>query len=178
MTRIGVISDTHGTLDQRAYESLADCDVILHAGDIGNPKILQELRTLAPVHAVLGNNDFDEYGEGVGRFANVVIDGVRVLMAHKPGDIAITAFGSPAIAPGDPIPAIRIHGHTHVPKLLQGEDAYPSKYVMCPGAVFRPREFSKRGIGKIDVADGRIQSIWLETLDGEVVSGKRGPDRA
>ncbi|MFR5827936.1 MAG: metallophosphoesterase family protein [Adlercreutzia equolifaciens] len=57
MLRIGIISDTHGTLDPRAYAALADCEHIIHAGDIGGVAILRELETLAPVTAVLGNND-------------------------------------------------------------------------------------------------------------------------
>ena len=61
MTTIGVISDTHGSLHQRAYEALADCDYIIHAGDICNPGIIRELETLAPVYAVLGINDYNEY---------------------------------------------------------------------------------------------------------------------
>lgn len=54
MTVIGIISDTHGQLSEAAYAALADSDHIIHAGDIGNPSILRELETLAPVTAVLG----------------------------------------------------------------------------------------------------------------------------
>ena len=43
--RIGIISDTHGSLDPRAYAALADCDHIIHAGDIGGPSVLCELET-------------------------------------------------------------------------------------------------------------------------------------
>ena len=76
MTRIGVISDTHGRLADAAYAALADSDYIIHAGDIGGPAIIRELETLAPVYAVLGNNDFSEYGD-VGQIARPCIDGVR-----------------------------------------------------------------------------------------------------
>ena len=72
---------------------------------------------------VLGNNDFDEYGERVGRFAHPVIDGVRFLVAHYPRDVKITFAGSAALAPGDPIPQVCVHGHTHVPELVSGPDA-------------------------------------------------------
>ena len=43
MKTVGVISDTHGRLDERAFAELADCDHIIHAGDIGDPAILREL---------------------------------------------------------------------------------------------------------------------------------------
>ena len=68
MLRIGIISDTHGTLDPRAYAALADCEHIIHAGDIGGVAILRELETLAPVTAVLGNNDFDGVRQRRGAF--------------------------------------------------------------------------------------------------------------
>lgn len=58
--RIGVISDTHDHLDPAALQILRQHQVehILHAGDIGNASILHQLSTVAPVTAVLGNNDF------------------------------------------------------------------------------------------------------------------------
>ena len=47
MTLIGVLSDTHGRLDADAFAALAECDRIIHAGDIGGSHILRELETLA-----------------------------------------------------------------------------------------------------------------------------------
>lgn len=55
--KIGVISDTHGFLDPRVGKIFAGVDHILHAGDIGNPVIALELKLIAPVTLVLGNND-------------------------------------------------------------------------------------------------------------------------
>ena len=89
MTVIGLISDTHGQLPDEALAAMADVDHIIHAGDIGGPEILHALEALAPTTAVLGNNDFDEYGSRVSRFAHPVIDGVRFLVAHYPRDVQI-----------------------------------------------------------------------------------------
>ena len=172
MTLVGVLSDTHGTLPDSAYDSLAECDVIIHAGDICSPRILDELETLAPVYAVLGNNDYDEYGESVGRFSHPVIDGVRFLVSHYPKDVIISAFGSSALAPGDPIPHVRIHGHTHVPRLERGREASPSQLLMCPGAVNRPRSDVGRTVGKIVIEDGRILGARIESLSGKVLMGE------
>src|SRR4029077_16688701 len=52
---IGLISDTHGLLRPEALRALEGSDLIIHAGDVGDPKILEELRRLAPVVAVSGN---------------------------------------------------------------------------------------------------------------------------
>jgi len=169
MTLVGVISDTHGRLDSQAYNALAGCDHIIHAGDICNPRILRELETLAPVTAVLGNNDFDEYGESVGRYAHPVIDGVKFLVAHYPRDVCISAFGSGSLAPGDPIPDVCIHGHTHVPKLEYGKEARPAQFVLCPGSASYPRGGSSRSIAKIEIADGAAKSIRIESLTGKTI---------
>jgi putative phosphoesterase len=55
--KIGVVSDTHGFFDARLEELLADVELILHAGDVGNLEVLDELERIAPVRAVKGNVD-------------------------------------------------------------------------------------------------------------------------
>ncbi len=56
--RIGLISDTHGLLRPEVTDALADVEHIIHAGDVGDPKILNTLESIAPVTAVRGNVDF------------------------------------------------------------------------------------------------------------------------
>lgn len=169
MTLVGVISDTHGRLHDAAYAALADCDYIIHAGDIGGPEVLRELKTLAPVSAVLGNNDYAEYGESVGRFARPVVDGVKFLVAHYPRDVVISTLGSGAVVPGGSIPDICIHGHTHVPRLDYGKQARPARFVLNPGSASRPRKGNPRSIAKVEIAEGRIGRIRVETLAGQVL---------
>ena len=65
MARIGLISDTHGLLRAEAVAFLRGSDRILHAGDIGHPSVLDELRALAPVTAVRGNNDRGPWADTV-----------------------------------------------------------------------------------------------------------------
>ena len=169
MKLVGLISDTHGRLPDAALGALAYCNHIIHAGDIGGPSVLCELETLAPVTAVLGNNDFDEYGQAVGRFARPVIDGVRFLVAHYPRDVKISFAGSGALAPGDPIPQVCVHGHTHVPEIVTGPEARPATYVVCPGAAFRPRGGFPASVGFIELEAGRVRAARVESLDGEVL---------
>lgn len=164
MTTIGVLSDTHGRLPLGAYEALAASDFIVHAGDICDPTILRELKTLAPVYAVRGNNDFDEYGEEVRRFASPVIDGVRLLVAHYPHEVRIGPHGCAALAPGDPLPKVCIHGHTHVAHLTVGKDARPASLVLCPGSTTRPRGGMPASVGFIEVKNGRLLSARIESL--------------
>lgn len=169
MTIVGIVSDTHGSLPNAAYAALAECDRLIHAGDIGDPGILLDLEMIAPTTAVLGNNDYDEYGAHVGRFANVSIDGVRFLVAHYPQDVRIGFSGSRALAPGDPLPDICIHGHTHLPELATGPDVRPARIRLCPGSISRPRGGNPRTIAKVFVNAGRVEGARIETLAGEAV---------
>ncbi|MCL2827018.1 MAG: metallophosphatase family protein [Eggerthellaceae bacterium] len=163
-TFVGILSDTHGRLPNAAFAALANCDYIIHAGDIGDPSILCTLKTLAPVYAVLGNNDFAEYGEDVGRFARPAIDGVRFLVAHIPQDVRIGWKAGPGLTPGDSIPQVFVHGHTHVPKIVTGKEATPAQYLICPGSVFRPRGGSRPSIAKLTIKEGRVQDTWIEEI--------------
>ena len=58
--RVGVISDTHGWLDPHFSDVFSDCDLIVHAGDIGHPNVLRELEDIAPTFAIRGNIDGGE----------------------------------------------------------------------------------------------------------------------
>ncbi|MGA0133600.1 MAG: metallophosphoesterase family protein [Opitutales bacterium] len=104
---IGVISDTHGRLRPEAVRALEGCELVLHAGDVCGPHVVEELASLvAPCFAVRGNCDDDP------RLPEVLLRveaGVRVLVhhGHLPVDEAAQA------------PAVVITGHTHVPLIEQ-----------------------------------------------------------
>lgn len=169
MATVGVISDTHGRLPLLAFEALAASDCIIHAGDIGDPGILRDLKTFAPVTAVLGNNDFDEYGDAVGRFARPVVDGVRFLVAHYPHEVRIGPHGCAALAPGDPLPEVCIHGHTHIAHITVGKEARPASLVLCPGSPARPRGGMPPSVAFVEVDGGRLVSARVESLQGEML---------
>lgn len=162
---VGVLSDTHGRLPEDAYAELADCDFIIHAGDICDPGILLQLGELAPVCAVLGNNDYPEYGESVRTVATPRIGGVRFLVTHTPADLrAVLSGRTQALKPGDPVPHVAIHGHTHVPELLRGPAASPADVILCPGSVTRPRGGSKRQLAKIEIEHSSVKDIRFVEL--------------
>lgn len=163
---VGILSDTHGTLPPAAYAEVADCDHIIHAGDICAPDILAELAALAPVTAVLGNNDYREYGADVNRYATPTIGGVRFLVTHTPDDLERAFSGrTSALQPGDPIPTVAIHGHTHVPRFIKGREASPASMIICPGSVTRPRAGSKRTVVKLELTDGAVQNVRFVELN-------------
>jgi len=108
--KIGVISDTHGYLDPKIPELFAGVDHILHGGDIGLPWLILELEQIAPVTAVLGNNDV---GLDFRETELAELDGRKFLLHHivdprKPAD----AIQRLIIREG---PDVVVFGHTHKP---------------------------------------------------------------
>ena len=106
--KIGIISDTHGFLDPRAEKIFAGVDHILHAGDIGNPMIELELKFIAPVTLVLGNND---PGLSFKETEVVLLGGKKFLVHHivNPRDLSETV--ADRIARDQP--DVVVFGHTH-----------------------------------------------------------------
>lgn len=82
MRRIGILSDTHGKLREEVAEILRGCDVILHAGDINTPKVMESLKEIAPLYIVRGNAD-KEWAEGLPEKLSEEICGLRVFMVHN-----------------------------------------------------------------------------------------------
>ena len=100
--KIGIISDTHGLLRPEVLEILKTCDCILHAGDVTRPELLDELRCLASIYVVRGNND-GEWAAGIAKTLHFRIEGVEVFMTHNKKDVA-WELGSTQVV---------IFGHTH-----------------------------------------------------------------
>jgi uncharacterized protein len=106
---IGVISDTHGLLRPQAVEALAGVELIIHAGDIGDPKVLRALKRIAPVHAVRGNTDRGGWAASLPRTLVVEVGGVHLYVLHELFclDLDPAAAGLAAV----------IFGHSHSPHL-------------------------------------------------------------
>jgi putative phosphoesterase len=81
--RVGIISDTHGLLRPEALLALRDVALILHAGDVGAPEILARLKEIAPIFAVRGNVDRQEWANELPETATVEADGVSFYILHN-----------------------------------------------------------------------------------------------
>ena len=84
--KIGVLSDTHDLLRPEVITALQGCEIILHAGDISSPGVLDRLSQIAPVKAVRGNNE-KEGTESLPPFLDFELGGIRVFMTHKKKDL-------------------------------------------------------------------------------------------
>ena len=81
--RIGLISDTHGLARPEALAALRGVELILHAGDIGDPAVIAALLDVAPVIAVRGNNDSGDWAEVVAEREVFALAQRRVLLLHE-----------------------------------------------------------------------------------------------
>jgi uncharacterized protein len=105
---LGLISDTHGLVRPRVYEALSRVELILHAGDVGGPDILAELRLIAPVKAVFGNTDPPGDPELVSEIV-IEVDGKRVHVSHGHEVGSPTPAALAARYDADVV----VYGHTH-----------------------------------------------------------------
>lgn len=107
MIRIGLISDTHDLLRPEAMSFLQGSDFIIHAGDICDPRILEELASIAPVTAVRGNNDHGAWAEALRETERVHVDAFCLYAIHDLAqlDVDPVAGGVHAV----------ISGHSHKP---------------------------------------------------------------
>jgi uncharacterized protein len=99
---IGVISDTHGLLRPEAVDALRGSELILHAGDVGAPEILDALRKLAPVIAVRGNVDQGDWAEKLPSTTVAEAGAAKIYMLHdvKELDLEPAAAGFQAVVSG------------------------------------------------------------------------------
>lgn len=154
--KIGLISDTHGRLDPRAvsFFEREQVGAIIHAGDIGGHEILWELNAVAPVTAVLGNNDYagvpgwaldpvarlsvSMTPEGSEGTSNIDLVDVRIAVVHVLGHLK-------------PIPSdvdVVVSGHTHIPSAIID----PRSGALCvnPGSASRPRTGTGPTVGILE----------------------------
>ena len=131
MTRIGVLSDTHGYLDPRVLEHFANVDEIWHAGDIGSGMVLQHLRKFKPTRAVYGNMDSGDVRYSLSEFYRFRVEDVNVLMTHIGG---YPGKYNPWLLPmfkKEP-PQLFVCGHSHILKVQY--DSTWQMLTMNPGA--------------------------------------------
>ncbi len=146
--RLGVISDTHGLLRPEVFEVFAQVDHILHAGDVGPERILDELGAIAPVTAVYGNTDGWALRSRLPQVAQLELDGFAIVVTH--GD----QFGSPTpeiIQRAFPAAEIIVFGHTHRPVLTLVDTVVT---VMNPGGAGRRRFDLPASVGLLELEPG------------------------
>ena len=152
MLRLGVIADSHGRLDERVHTAFESVDAILHAGDICAATVLDELETIAPVTAVLGNCD----GAGLPGYdlpitAEKTFGSVRVLVVHDRSTLGPVPEGVDVV----------VFGHSHMPLV----DVVDGVLWLNPGSAQQARRSPLgRSVAILEI-EGRETEAHLVPLD-------------
>ena len=143
---IGLISDTHGYLDSGVLKIFAQTDLIVHAGDIGKPEILDTLKSVAPVNAVRGNMDYGSLASALPLFEVVTFGGIMLYVLHdlQKLDLDPAASGVSAV----------ISGHTHRP-MIENDDGI---LFLNPGSASQPRYNHSATVAIIEVTEVGIKA--------------------
>ena len=159
--KIGLISDTHGFLDDRVFHHFETCDEVWHAGDIGEGGVLEALQNFKPTQAVYGNIDGPEMQRELPEYIATSIEGLKILMIHicgTPGKYARRA--KELIA--EHSPDLLICGHSHILKVMP--DKQNQLFYMNPGAAGRHGFHQVRTLLRFDIAQGRAQNLEVIEL--------------
>jgi uncharacterized protein len=126
---LGLISDTHGLLRDNALRALQNSGRIIHAGDVGDPEILEALAKFAPVTAVRGNVDTAEWATKLPPTTVVEIGAVRIYVLHDVKELKRSSIPSGT--------SIVVSGHSHKP----GQATREGILYINPGSA-GPRRFN------------------------------------
>ena len=109
--RIAVLSDTHGLLRPEVLTAFDGCDAIIHGGDINKPEIIEQLKEIAPVYVVRGNND-KEWAEHIPATLTFQIEDCRSFLVHNRKEVPKTLTGIDAVIFG--------HSHRYSEQIIDG----------------------------------------------------------
>lgn len=140
---IGLISDTHGQLSSNALNSLRGCDLIIHAGDIDTPEVLDRLKEIAPTVAVRGNMDQGAWARSLPVSRSVRVGEALLFIRH--------ILAGPTLREKE-VHAI-IYGHTHQPE-AKVEDG---RFFVNPGSASAPRNQYAPSVAKLHLHGKNIQ---------------------
>ena len=150
MMRVGLISDTHGLLRPEAIAALRGSDFIVHAGDIGNAAVLDELKALCPLTVVRGNNDNEPWARGIAETEVLKVRDASIYVIHNIAELAV----DPAAAGFQVV----VSGHSHKPAI----DERGGVLYVNPGSA-GPRRFKLPiAVAQLQVVNGSVKAKLIE----------------
>ncbi|MCM1034021.1 MAG: metallophosphatase family protein [Paludibacter sp.] len=162
MKTIGILSDTHGLLDERVFEHFKDVDEIWHAGDIGTSEVLQRLREFKPTRAVYGNCDCGDVRYSLQEYYRFKVEDVEVVLTHIGGYphnynpiVARKLYANP--------PQLFVCGHSHILKVQYDK----SLRMLCvnPGAAGKYGFHTVQTLIRLQIDGERIHDLEIIELD-------------
>lgn len=164
--KIGLISDTHGSLDAKIFDYFAQCDEVWHAGDIGDLAVIEKLEAFRPLRAVFGNIDDKEMQARFPEDLFFTCEGLDVWMTHIGG-------APPRYNPrvkkilSSRRPDVFICGHSHILRVAKDPSMDGMLYIN-PGAAGNHGFHFMKTIVRFDVSDGEVKNMEVIEL------GRRG----
>jgi len=160
--RIGLLSDTHGFLDEVLFQHFSQCDEVWHAGDFGPVEVLDRLKPFKPVRGVFGNIDGAEIRAELPEDLHWTCEEMRVYMRHiggYPGNYDARAKRDIARLKPD----LFICGHTHIARVMR-DPAFGLLH-MNPGAAGFIGWHTKRTAMRFEVNGRKVQNVELIELE-------------
>ena len=153
MTTVGILSDNHSDWPLHIAESLAGVDAIIHAGDIGPYKLVQDMEAIAPTTAVLGNTDGDM---PINESAVVMLDGKKFFVQHIVDPHRLQAPLRERLRRIEP--DVVVFGHTHMPFC----ETLGGILFLNPGSVTQPRGDYRPSMVCLTIDHGKITPKFIE----------------
>ena len=161
MKRIGLLSDTHGYIDEQILDHFKECDEIWHAGDWGNSIVNDTLESFKPVRGVYGNIDGKENRLIYPKDLVFEIEGVKVYMTHIGGyPTRYNKDSRPIIL--EEKPNLFISGHSHILKVIP--DNKMNLLHMNPGAAGKHGFHQMRTMLRFEIDNGKIENLQVIEL--------------
>lgn len=162
MTKIGLLSDTHGTLPDKAFDFFGPCKQIWHAGDIGKVEVLDQLEAFRPVKAVFGNIDGQDIRLRTPEIITETVEGVTISMIHIGGYPGRYQPKAREIILKEN-PNLFISGHSHILKVMF--DKKHNLLHINPGAAGKSGLHQKITMVRFDVENGEIKNLEVFEKD-------------
>lgn len=146
---IGIISDTHNQLPAEVFDIFKEVDYIIHAGDIGDISIVDDLKALAPVRAVYGNMDQFPVVTSLNNMDFFTLGGKKFCLTHMISTEKAFAF---FLYKMNKKVDIVIYGHTHRPE----HGVFNRIHFINPGSASNPREVKNGSVALLNIENGRM----------------------
>jgi uncharacterized protein len=159
--KIGILSDTHSYLDERILHHLADCEIILHAGDIGQITVADQLAEIGLLKAVYGNIDDTKVRIAYPEFEVIETAGVKVLIIHIAGAIGRYNTKTRELIKAHK-PDVLVCGHSHILKVAR-DSAFNLLHVN-PGAAGKHGFHRMRTLLKVEAVGGEWKNLQVVEL--------------
>ena len=162
MVKVGLISDTHGYLDEQVLNYFSDCDQIWHAGDFGSVDLANKLQEIAPMKGVYGNIDGDDIRSEFPLHQRFKCEGIDIWMTHIGGNPGRYCLPIREEMENNP-PDIFICGHSHMLKIARDKD-YNNLLFINPGAAGKQGFHQERTMLRFKIEQEGIKNIEVINL--------------